>query len=144
MFLLNKQSPKWVPEVQANLQDVFNNTFGLDIHEGVTGDLYFGAPKQAVVSHQELLAKLRFLPPRRQNGKPWSSIQLLKPGARNRLLKHETKMRRCKMGLGEPVDCDLSQTISFRRPTTSIMPTLLRSSEIRSTTKRRLVLPFQS
>ena len=70
MLLLNKHSLKWLPEVQANVEEVFNNTFGLDIEESVTGDLYFGAPKQAVVSHHEYVAKLRFLPPRRKMENP--------------------------------------------------------------------------
>lgn len=144
MFLLNKGCLRWMPGVQADIQDVFNKIFSSDLDDDVTGDLYFGAPKQAVVSHSEFLAKLRFLPPRRNNGKPWSCFQLLKPGGRNRLLKHEAKMRKRNMGLGETVFCDLSQNISFRPPTTSIMPTLLRSSEIWSTSKRRLLLPLES
>ena len=43
-----------------------------------------------------------------------------------------------------PVFCDQSQNISFRPPTEGVLPTLLRSSEIWTVKRRRLMLPEES
>ena len=142
MLLTRNATMSWLPFVkESGAQVVFDKLFTRSVQ--IRGDLFARASSDYVDSYISRIVAKKELPKRR-SGKPWNCFQVLPPGMRSRVKRHEGALKREKPTLGKrpPYIANVAQNLSHSRASV-VNPALLRQSALWSMRLQRLYIPLE-
>ena len=142
MVGLHKRARQWHPAFlrEGSVQQAFQRL----LHRQVVmkGQDMLRASPQYLQRHSMYVAATRGLPPSRPCGKPWRDFQLMKRGARCRILQYEKERKAQGLTRKADVIIDSAQTVGFTGVSnSSTCPALLQSSRCWSMNKQRFPVP---
>ena len=145
MVLLKKRALEWHPAIQQHgVEESFLNFFARTMR--VTGTSKFRAPAEEISAYLEDRALRQKLPSRTRSGKHWSCYQLLSAAMRKSVTNHETALAKSvgqqEVSQGSWV-ANLSQTPEFMPAKCTVLPALLRSSQLWLFAERRCPVPME-